>query len=458
MTPFSKPSSSGAILDDPRHIVVFCVRGMLTPAEPFLRPLRRRGLHVTWVSGRQPSEVVREPRVETLAFEDFASEEKFHEAIAARHAERPITGVVSFVEDFVPLAARLGARLGLPLNSERTATATTNKYEMRLALAEGGTPIPAFHYVSTADDAVAAAAAIGFPCVVKPLRASGSRGVKVVENAEEVRAAFAWTARVAERGSGRRDALIEEYARGTEYSAELVVANGTIVFESYTEKHLVGGPYRDEVAHIHPTYFDASTAAALHSAMQRTVRAVGIRNSGCHVEFKIDGSKIAIIEIASRLGGAGIPELVRSSTGVDMIDLVYAAVLGEPIAPVAPPAVVDRYYGIWFVSTTEPARLRTKRVPRRAYGFPGVFRAEIITPLGARVVPEESGAERVGYIIGRHADRATLVSSLRAAARTIAAEVLEPDDAAGGHEPISPPNLELRRLMHIVAGGTEIVR
>ena len=88
-----------------------------------------------------------------------------------------LTAIVAAEDDFAPVAAAASEALGLthhPLEAVRSAR---NKAVMRQRLEAAGFPSPWFHVASAQDDAEAAAARARYPCVLKPLALSASRGV-----------------------------------------------------------------------------------------------------------------------------------------------------------------------------------------------------------------------------------------------------------------------------------------
>ena len=421
------------------HVVVLGMTGVYTPLAAYVQPFVRRGCAVTWVTGRAGEAPLARAGCDVVPYDgavpydgDLAGAgddgASLLAALDGRHAARPVRAVVSYVEEWVPAAAQLARRYGVAhANPPDAARLTTDKYAMRGALAAAGLPVPRYRLVRTADEALGAARDVGLPCVLKPRRSSASRGVRVVRRLEDVPAVFAWTAGVAGARGGEGEVLVEGYLGGAEYSAEVVVARGEPVFIGFTQKHLVGGAFCDEVGHLHPHAFPPAVDAAARAAVAGAVRATGVRAGGCHVEFKYDPAAehpVTIIELASRPGGDAIPELVRMSTGVDFLDLAGGAALGEVPVPVAHGRGPGHYAAIRFVYGTDDAVVASTEVARDVYARPGVLKARLLAPVGQRVRPRESGTDRIGYVVGRHADPRLLVDSLAAAAGELADRAL----------------------------------
>src|SRR6266478_9190620 len=104
--------------------------------------------------------------------------------------EHPLYAIISIDDAATELAARASAALGLAHNSPRAAEAARDKLLMRTLMSAGGAPCPIFRPFSLDDDPAWIAGQVTYPCVLKPLRLSGSRGVIRANNADEFIAAF----------------------------------------------------------------------------------------------------------------------------------------------------------------------------------------------------------------------------------------------------------------------------
>ena len=93
------------------------------------------------------------------------------------HRDRPIAGVVATDDATVEIANRVAAALGLAHNAPSAAKFTRRKDLARAALAAAGLPVPAVRRVELNRPLGPQLDGIAFPCVVKPLAMSASRGV-----------------------------------------------------------------------------------------------------------------------------------------------------------------------------------------------------------------------------------------------------------------------------------------
>ena len=213
--------------------------------------------------------------------------------------------------------------------------ATENAGDKDLArrlLAEGGIPVPRGVAVRTVEEAVAAAAKLRAPLVVKPLDANHGRGVHLGLTGEaEVRAAFAEAA-----PHGRR-VIVEEQLTGRDHRI-LVVDGRVVAVAERVPAHVIGDGVR--------------TVAALIAAVNADPRR-GRGHEGVLTRIEIDPAVEA--ELAGQgLSLAGVPpagaevmlrgtaNLSTGGTAIDRTDTIHpqnaaiarraAAIIGLDVA------------------------------------------------------------------------------------------------------------------------------
>ena len=146
---------------------------------------------------------------------------------AARFAERRPLDAVIGVDDLTAVAAAaIAERLGLRANVVAAVTAARDKFQMRQCLAAAGVRVPRYRRIALKDDPFLAARGVAFPCVLKPLALSASRGVIRADNIDQFMAAFrrivALLARddVEVTGDAAQWLLAEAYIPGIEIALE----------------------------------------------------------------------------------------------------------------------------------------------------------------------------------------------------------------------------------------------
>src|SRR5207245_9384268 len=121
---------------------------------------------------------------------DFSDARDAAARVAEWSAERPLAAVVGVDDVTAAAAAAIAERLGLRASAPAAVAAARDKYQMRQCLAAAGVPIPRFRRIALKDDPFLAARGVAFPCVLKPLALSASRGVIRANNVDQFIAAF----------------------------------------------------------------------------------------------------------------------------------------------------------------------------------------------------------------------------------------------------------------------------
>ena len=324
----------------------------------------------------------------TYVVDDHAGLEEWLAAAGAALADFPVDGVVAFSEPHVLPAALIAEELGLPGPGLRAATVSRNKFLQREAWVRAGLPQPVYH-LATSPDSACAWSAKHFPVVVKPLDGSGSEGVRVVEDESELRA---WAS--AEAGAG--PFLCEQYVSGPEYSCELLIQGGQVVFANVTEKLTTPPPYFVEIGHRVPAAScTATTAETITRSAMAATAAIGMRDGIAHVEMRDVDGRACLMEIAVRTPGDFIMDIVQLATGVDL----FRAVIAISLRRVPETAPTGRGVAcVWFPSPPAASPVPVDAL-RTAADLPGVVRVDILAQPDCVVAPLRSSLDRVGSVV-----------------------------------------------------------
>lgn len=362
------------------------------------------GQHVTFVT-RQPAKyaflacrpappTLRIVQVET---NDFAAAQACIREIGARHR---IDALLTFSTFYVPLVAELAARFGHRYLGPRPATICHEKYLTRAALRLAGLPTPEFWRVRSSAEAERVSAHVRYPCVVKPTAESGSTGVRRVDDRTELVAHVHALAsrKVNERGQALDgEVLIESLIAGPEFSVEtLTLARGDTQIIGVTQKHLSAPPHFVELGHDFPADLPPAARKTLEDATLAALEAVEFDLGPAHTEIRLSPAGPVVIEINPRLAGGMIPELVHHATGLDLLALVLAQLVGEPVE--LPPR---RFHtaAIRFLTSDRDGRLAAVHGLAEARRLDRIREVAVDRALGAEVRTPRSAADRLGYII-----------------------------------------------------------
>lgn len=281
-------------------------------------------------------------------WQDGAVAIRFHEPAASLQAilnasrERPIGGIIAVGDRPTVLAAEAAAALGLPGNPPAAATASANKQHMRERLAAAGCVAPWFRTLppGVGVDTLFSDPACTFPCVLKPIGLSGSRGVIRADSRKDAVAAEARIRRLLARPDIRalrtgleETIIVEEYLAGPEYALEGVVTRGRLqTFAIFDKPDPLDGPFFEETIYLTPARRAADVQLEAIAAVQNAVRAIGLRHGPVHAEFRLTSEGVFVLEIAARpIGGLCSRVLRFGDGGVPLEEVLLRHAAGEDV-------------------------------------------------------------------------------------------------------------------------------
>ena len=260
-----------------------------------------------------------------------------------------IDAVIPGFEYFVPIAAQVSHCLGTASIAIQDVLKVRRKDLMRLVLQENHCEIPRFSIVKNTTELSASLKQIKFPAVCKPVDAAGSVNVKKVNNQLE---ALEAATRILEGNDIlwgyqlTNQLLIEEYIEGNEFSLEGIVHNGHIIHFSMTEKFVADQLEFVEIGHIVNTRIDRSIKTRVEKYVESIIKTLNMNHCPFHAEIRItpEGKPI-LMEIAARLAGDKIGDLIGISRNINYFDAILAVYLNEDYTL---QKMDDTYAGIRF--------------------------------------------------------------------------------------------------------------
>lgn len=249
-------------------------------------------------------------------------------AARALDARDRLAGVLCWDEASVIAAARVAEALGLSGADPAMVLRCQDKHLTRRLLAQAGIPQPGSILVETVEQAVDAAAGIGYPVVLKPRDPVASMGVVLVSSERDLREQFALAGDSTVSGLGI-SVLVEENADGPEISVDCAVFHGEVMPICLAHKQIGYPPYFEEVGHLvdgaDPMLADDSFREMLRQAHS----ALGFTDGFTHTEFRLTPLGPKLIEVNPRLGGDLIPYLGLRTTGIDPALAAAAVAVGR---------------------------------------------------------------------------------------------------------------------------------
>jgi len=331
--------------------------------------------------------------------------------------DQPFNGVVATDDTTVELGSRIAQALALPHNDPRAARNSRYKDLSRQALAAAGVPVPEFRVVNLCGDVAGQCAGISYPCVVKPLSLSASRGVIRADNPDELLLACARVeAIVASEHMNdarlRSHVLVEGYVSGPEVALDGLLQQGELaVLAIFDKPDPLQGPYFEETYYITPSRHSEDLQQQIVATVKAACVGIGLREGPVHAEVRLAESGCVIIEVASRTIGGECARLLAFGTGHTLEALVIAHAVGKPLA-IKPPAGAT---GVLMIPIHEAGILRRIEGITAARAVPFIEDILISIRDGYELVPLPEGSSYLGFMFASAATPEQVEAALRTA-------------------------------------------
>jgi argininosuccinate lyase len=314
--------------------------------------------------------------------------------------ESTIAGITSTSDYFVSIAAELAVQSGLPGPSVDSITTCRDKERQYACLSAGDVRVPATKTSVDGRGAVSAARELGFPVVVKPVGGSGSVGVRLCSSDQEVQdhseRLLAQT--VNERGMPvRRLVVVQEFVDGAEFSVESLA--GELI--GITRKYVSKPPVFVEVGHDFPARLPAAEESMIAEEVRRALDVLDLNWGAAHTELKLSRNGPTIIEVNPRLAGGFIPELVRRSTGIDLVRLLTRRILGRDVDL---QRSTSGFASIRFVLPPRSGTLLGVSGLDELQALEQACEVSVYRPPGSRIVLAGDFHDRIGHVISSSED------------------------------------------------------
>jgi biotin carboxylase len=355
---------------------------------------------------------------------DFRDPEGAARAIVDFAHAAPVDAILSVDDSASLIAALASAAMDLPHNSPEAALAARDKSVMRERLAAGGAPCPVFRRFRLTDDPAWIAERVSYPCVVKPLRLSGSRGVIRADDPAGFVAAFERVRRVlAAEGEapGMDQVLVEDFIPGVEVALEGLVTHGDLrVLALFDKPDPLDGPFFEETIYVTPSRLSPAAQEAIAAAAARAVTALGLREGPIHAELRVNERGPWLLEVAGRSIGGLCSSILRFGTDVCLEELILRHAVGLEL----PSLERERQAaGVMMIPVPRSGILQDYHGLEEARAVPGVEGVEITARRHYPLVQLPEGASYLGFIFARGETPEEVEGALRRAHQKLTFDV-----------------------------------
>src|SRR6266571_5486824 len=346
---------------------------------------------------------------------DFAAPVASVRTIVEYAKEHPITAILSVDDAASELAALASAALGLAHNSPKAAEAARDKLLMRTLMSEGGAPCPVFRPYSLAADPLEVAEQVTYPCVVKPRRLSGSRGVIRANNPDEFVAAFNRLKRLLlSEGYTEQDSLlVEDFIPGFEVALEGILTHGQLkVLTLFDKPDPLDGPFFEETIYVTPSRQPTDVQEAIARCVTTAAASLELREGPVHAELRVNEQGPWMLEIAGRSIGGLCSTILEFGSGMCLEELILRNALGLEIRSIERE---QRAAGVMMIPIPAGGMLRAVHGVEEAKKVPLISGVEITARLHHLLVPLPEGASYLGFIFARGDTPAQVEEAIRQA-------------------------------------------
>jgi biotin carboxylase len=313
-----------------------------------------------------------------------------------------VDGVLTVSADrAVPVVAAVAEELGIPGIGTRTAHLLTHKRAMRDTLGSGGLPQPPYASLRSHADVEEALATVPFPAVLKPVDSGGQRAVFRIASRRELERDLP----DAIEESPTDEALLEAFLDGIELNGIVIARSGEPALITLSDRLRPPGiGFGVGWIHVYPPSIPPDQLRLAEQVAVDAVRALGLQDAIAFPQLiaSPDGG-VAVVEVAARIPGGQMADLVRHAVGVDLVDVALRQALGENVPDdVALPRFTQPLAIRFF--TAQPGPLPTGRVTRigsldAVLASEGVVQADTYLQLGETIRPVRRDGDRRGYVI-----------------------------------------------------------
>jgi len=325
-----------------------------------------------------------------LRFEDPA------EGIASLVARGPFDGIAAVGDRPAYVAALAAQRLGLPFSPPPAVLAAKNKFLAREKFRASGLLAPQYQVLDQPGGI------LRYPCVLKPLGLSGSRGVIRANDTAEFAAAFARIKNI----SSEPSVLVEDFIPGHEYALEGIVSRGALhALALFDKPDPLDGPFFEETI-----YVTIPMRHEIADVTQRAIAALGLTDGPIHAEMRVNDAGVWMLEVAARPIGGLCSRVLRFTGGALWEEVILRHAVGESVSNVR---LEEGAHGVMMIPIPRAGIYQGVSGDQEARAVEGIEEIVITAKPGQAMIPLPEGASYLGFIFARTENPERAAEALR---------------------------------------------
>jgi biotin carboxylase len=395
----------------PRVLLVAATTGYQTRV--FADAARRLGFDLVLATDR--CHVLEDP------WGDHAIPVRFEDPHSSRDilaAAGPFDGIAAVTDRPTLVAALAAEALAIPHHSPAAVAACRDKYLARKRFLAAGLLVPEFFRVPADSTPREAAKRAPYPCVVKPLGLSGSRGVIRANDERQFLAAFERIHALlhgadiaALREEQNRYIQVESFIEGHEFALEGIVTCGALqVLAIFDKPDPLNGPVFEETIYVTPSRESEEAQKLIMQTTRSAVRALGLTHGPIHAELRVNCRGAWMLEVAARPIGGLCARALRFDGGMPLEELILRHAVGEDVSSAR---LSDRASGVMMIPIPKAGIYQGVEGVEKATSVPGVDDVIITAKVGQKILPLPEGSSYLGFLFARGESPELVESALR---------------------------------------------
>jgi biotin carboxylase len=283
----------------------------------FIREAKRQGWRVIFMTSEEMRDAdwPRESIDEFFVMPTLTVRDHMVNAVSYLARTNRISRLVALDEFDLEMAASLREHLRLPGMGESKTRFFRDKLAMRMRARSRNILVPDFCPVFNHDEVSTFLARVPGPWVLKPRSSASAIGIRKIHSANEI-----WPI-LHELGDLQSHYLLEKFVGGEVCHVDSIVHDRSVLFAVSSE---YGAPPMN-ISHDGGVFISrmlrrrSREEKALRKLNREVIRGLGMKQGVTHAEFirGADG-ELYFLEIAARVGGANIAEMIEAATGLNL--------------------------------------------------------------------------------------------------------------------------------------------
>ena len=313
------------------------------------------------------------------------------------------------------LAAKVAQSLKLPHNPPQAAQLTIRKDLARAHLSLHKCAVPIHCLINLNTPLERQTAGLPWPCVIKPLNLSASRGVIRVDNKADFISACARIKNIIAEAATefeRSHVLIEDYIDGIEVAFEGYLQNGELFpLVIFDKPEPLTGPYFEETIYVTPSTLSQKIQNKIQQRIAQACKAYGLITGPIHAELRVNNDDAWILEVASRTIGGDCARSLDAGSDFNLEELVVLLATAKPVNTKPP----QNARGVMMIPIKKGGILRRVEGQAAASKVEYIEKLDIIIREGNELIPLPEGNQYPGYIFAQADTTEQVVCALKKA-------------------------------------------